>query len=198
MSDTARKRGRPTEGERAQRRDDILDAAVRLFLDQGFEAVTLDAIAAAARVTKRTIYSYIGDRTEVFLAAVERLGETALLDLSPEDGLEERASTIVRTLHADDAVGLHRLVIAESRRRPDLAERFYARGPRRYITALAERLPGRDEVRAEALFALLLGEAHRRRLLGLQAAPDEVESIAHARAALVSLHLATHVREVGE
>lgn len=188
-SSPTRKRGRPTERERSQRLDDILDAAVRLFVGEGFEAVTLDHIAAAAKVTKRTIYTYVGDRTEVFLAAVERLRERALHDTRPSDGLAQLAETIVRTLHSDDAVGLHRLVIAEAGRFPDLAHRFYDEGPRRYISAVRERLGQGERERAEALFGLLLGEAHRERLLGLRAAPDDATARAHARAALSLLNI---------
>jgi AcrR family transcriptional regulator len=186
----ARKRGRPTEHERTQRLDEILDAAVRLFVAEGFEAVTLDHIAAAAKVAKRTIYTYLGDRTEVFLAAIERLRERALHETQPSDGLAQLAETIVRTLHSDAAVGLHRLVIAEAGRFPDLARRFYDEGPGRYIAALRERLGKEQKDRAEALFGLLLGEAHRERLLGLRAAPDETAARAHARAALSLLSIA--------
>lgn len=186
----ARKRGRPTESERAQRRDDILDAAVRLFVDEGYEQVNLDRIAAEAHVTKRTIYSYVGDRSEVFLAAVARLSERALHDAQSADGLAQLAQAIVHTLHSDDAVGLHRLVIAESRRFPELAARFYDEGPRRYVAAIRARLAAagvEDDGSAEALFALLLGEPHRQRLLGLRAAPDQTASAAQARAALLQL-----------
>lgn len=198
---TARKRGRPTVTERARRLDDILDAAVRLFVDEGFEPVTLDRIAAAAHVTKRTIYTYLGDRTEVFLAAVERLSERTLHEAQPADGLEQLAPKIVHALHSDDAIGLHRLVIAESRRFPELAERFYDRGPRRYIAAIDARLPrdgsDADHGRAEALFALLLGEPHRQRLLGLRPAPDVAASAAHARAVLERARIAPRREEDG-
>jgi AcrR family transcriptional regulator len=190
----ARRRGRPPEAERARRRDDILDAAVRLFVQDGFEPVTLDRIAAAAHVAKRTIYSYIGDRTEVFLAAVERLRERAL-QLSSTDGLEQLALAIVLTLHSDDAIGLHRLAIGESHRFPDLAVRFYDDGPLSYIAALRSRLPESDADRAEALFALLLGEPHRQRLLGLRPAPDRAEAAAHASAALSALGMTGTTRE---
>ncbi|WP_314149760.1 TetR/AcrR family transcriptional regulator [uncultured Leifsonia sp.] len=190
----ARRRGRPPEAERARRRDDILDAAVQLFVQDGFEPVTLDRIAAAAHVAKRTIYRYIGDRTEVFLAAVERLRERAL-QLSPTDGLEQLALAIVLTLHSDDAIGLHRLAIGESHRFPDLAVRFYDDGPLSYIAALRSRLPESDADRAEALFALLLGEPHRQRLLGLRPAPDRAEAAAHASAALSALGMTGTTRE---
>lgn len=180
----ARKRGRPTAAERAQRIDDVLDAAVRLFARDGFDQVTLDDIAAEARVTKRTIYAYVGDRTEVFLAAVGRLREHTLHSVGLELALEPLAHQIVRTLHSDAAISLHRLAIAESRRFPELAERFYDEGPQRYVAALRERLPATDRPRAEALFALLLGEPHRQRLLGLRSAPDDDAAATHAAAAL--------------
>ncbi|BBA96421.1 putative TetR family transcriptional regulator [Actinacidiphila reveromycinica] len=181
---TARKRGRPTAAERAQRRDEILDAAVRLFVAGGFEQVTLDDIAARAHVTKRTIYAYVGDRTEIFLAAVERLRERALEQPVREDGLVDLAAKIVFALHGDEAVGLHRLMITEAHRFPDLARRFYDDGPRGYVAALADRLTPPDPETAEALFALLLGEPHRRRLLGLAPAPTRQAAAAHARSAV--------------
>lgn len=185
-----RKRGRPTAAEREARRDDVLDAAVRLFAARGLGGVSLDEIAAEARVTKRTIYAYFGDRTEIFLAAVERLRRRTVPAADPRaDGLEALAIHIVATLHSDEAVGLHRLMIIEAAAFPELAAGFYEEGPRAYIAALRERLPGGDGARAEALFSLLLGEPHRQRLLGLRAAPSPAAAAAHARAALASLSL---------
>jgi AcrR family transcriptional regulator len=184
-----RKRGRPSADERAQRRDDILDAAVRLFIRGGFEQVTLDDIVAEAHVTKRTIYAYIGDRTEIFLAAVERLRERTLRQAEPDDGLTRLAEDIAFMLQSDEAVGLHSLMIGEARRFPELARRFYEEGPRGYIARLQALLPGDEADRAEQLFALLLGEPHRQRLLGLRPAPDRATAGAQARDALAALGL---------
>ncbi|WP_313542262.1 TetR/AcrR family transcriptional regulator [Leifsonia aquatica] len=184
-----RKKGRPTEQERAQRRDDILDAAVRLLIADGFHQVTLDTIAAEAHVTKRTIYSYFGDRTDIGIAAVDRLRERVLGAPDDAHDLAELAAAIVFTLHSDEAVGLHRLMIAEAGSLPGLAERFYADGPRSYIAALDRRLPDSDPDRATALFALLLGEPHRQRLLGLREAPTRREAAEHAASALRLLGL---------
>ncbi|WP_025157811.1 TetR/AcrR family transcriptional regulator [Leifsonia aquatica] len=184
-----RKRGRPTEQERAQRRDDILDAAVRLLIADGFHQVTLDSIAAEAHVTKRTIYGYFGDRTDIGIAAVDRLRERVLDVPHDAHSLPELAAAIVFTLHSDEAIGLHRLMIAEASSLPGLAERFYADGPRSYIVALDQRLPSPDRERATALFALLLGEPHRQRLLGLRAAPTRREAAAQAQGALRLLGL---------
>lgn len=182
-----RKKGRPTADERAQRRDEILDAAVRLFIRGGFEQVTLDDIVGEAHVTKRTIYAYIGDRTEIFLAAVERMRERTFRQVAADAGLRELAEHIVFMLQSDEAVGLHRLMIAEAQRFPELARRFYEEGPRGYIVRLEALLPDSDPLLAEQLFALLLGEPHRQRLLGIRAAPDRAMAALQARAALSAL-----------
>ncbi|WP_430331884.1 TetR/AcrR family transcriptional regulator [Rhodococcus sp. ACT016] len=179
-----RKKGRPTAAERAQRRDDILDAAVGLFVARGFAQVTLDDIVAEAHVTKRTIYGYFGDRTEVFLAAVERLRHRTLRQPSSGQSLEELATDIVLALHSDEAIGLHRLMITEAHSFPDLATGFYRDGPQAYIAALNDRLPEPDLELAQSVFALLLGEPHRQRLLGLRAAPDPTEAATHAASVL--------------
>ncbi|MET7339505.1 TetR/AcrR family transcriptional regulator [Nonomuraea sp. NPDC005650] len=185
-----RKRGRPTAQERAQRRDEILDAAVRLFVSEGFHSVSLDDVAARARVTKRTIYAYFGSKTEIFLAAVERLRQRTLgLAGSEEDALADLAARIVLALHSDEAIGLHRLMIIEAYTFTDLAQRFYQDGPESYIQALNERLPQPDLDRARALFTLLLGEPHRQRLLALRPPPSPAGARAHALEALRQLGL---------
>ncbi len=195
-SSATRKRGRPTDDERAERRDQILDAAVALFVSNGYGGVTVDDVATASRVTKRTIYTYFGDKAEVFTAAIERFRGRALTDLGPDEGtLEDVATRLVHVLHSDGAVGLHRLMIGESAQFPELAARFYRSGPRGYVELLArhlrDRAAGDDPAQlAEALFGLLLGEAHRRRLLGLSPAPTRAAARDHARAALALLRIA--------
>lgn len=190
----SRKRGRPTESERTERQEQILDAAVALFVSRGYGQVTIDEIAAVSRVTKRTIYAYFGDKAEVFTAAVERFRSRALDDVGGgAQTLEDLSARLVFVLHSDDAVGLHRLMIGESAQFPDLAERFYDSGPRGYIALLEQCLApaGVTEAasKAEALFGLLLGESHRRRLLGLAAAPDPAAAERHAAEALGLLGL---------
>lgn len=186
-----RKRGRPTGDERAIRREQILDAAIDLFLESGYGGVTLDSLAATARVTKRTIYAYVGDKAAVFEAVVSRLSLQVLPD-SRSDGLEALAVRLVMTLHSDIAIGLHRMVIAEASQFPELAAGFYASGPERYLATLsdliAENVPD-SQATAEQLFALLLGEPHRRRLLGLESAPTRARAEVLARAAVRSLGL---------
>lgn len=187
-----RKRGRPTEAEREARRGHILDEALRLFVSRGYGAVTIDELAQGAQVTKRTIYAYFGDKAGVFTAVIERFRAQAG-DLSGA-GLHETATRIVEVLFSESAVGMHRLMIAEALQFPELAASFYESGPRGYIDLLGAGLPGElgeteRSALAEALFGLLLGEPHRRRLLGLSEAPNRAAARAHVTSALALLRL---------
>ena len=189
-----RKRGRPTADERRRREGEILDAALGVFLKTGYGASTVDELAAAAQVTKRTIYAYYGDKAEVFAAMVRYLAAAVSLDAARDhDTLETLAARIVVRVHSDELVGLHQLVIAESTRFPELALVLHANGDARHVARLAEHIraergPAREPL-AEPLFSLLLGEKHRRRLLGIDPAPTPAQAAAHADAALALIGL---------
>ena len=190
-----RKRGRPTADERRTRETEILTAALDVFLRSGYGASTVDELAAAAQVTKRTLYAYYGDKAEIFSAMVKSLAAAVSLDAaSDRDTLETLAARIVSRLHSDELVGLHQLVIAESTRFPELALILHSSGDARHIARLAEHIraerdPAREPL-AEPLFSLLLGEKHRRRLLGIDPPPTPAQAAAHADAALALLGLA--------
>lgn len=192
-----RKRGRPTEAERAERKEQILDAAMERFMRDGYASTSVEQIAADCRVTKRTIYTYFGDKTEVFAAAIRRLHARAVDQPAPgsrPETLTGLAIRIVQSVQSAEAIALHRLVIAEAPRFPELASTFYTVGPAHYIDLLASALAGRGtrsqaRARAESLFTLLLGEAHRKRLLGLLDPPSPAQARAHARHVLAQLDL---------
>jgi AcrR family transcriptional regulator len=56
----------------AERRSLIVDAAGRLFGEQGYDAARLDDIAAAAGVTKPILYRHFADKQALYLALLER------------------------------------------------------------------------------------------------------------------------------
>jgi len=187
-----RKRGRPTPAERRARETEILASALGVFLRSGFGAATLDELAAAAKVTKRTIYAYFGDKDALFAAMVEDLAVTVSLDpASDRDTLEQLAARIVFRVHSDELVGLHRLVIAEAVRFPELATVLHTYGDARHIARLTEHIRAERGASfadlAKPLFSLLLGERHRRRLLGIDPAPTPAEADVHARDCLALL-----------
>jgi AcrR family transcriptional regulator len=177
------KRGRPTADERVLRRERILDAAVAQFSARGFGATSLDEVASTAGVTKRTLYVDFGDKSALFAAAVEREHDRIRAVAADAGSLADVATEIVFVLLSDSAVALHRSVIAEAPRFSELAQAFYETGPQHSIDLLARYLPT-GATTAPALYSLLLGEPHRRRLLGLDPAPTRPAAAAHAATVL--------------
>lgn len=119
-------------GGQPAKRQAIIDAALRVFLRNGFTDTSVDAIAAAAGVSKQTIYNHFGDKERLFATVVE----TAQRDASPqaEPDLEDKLANSedldrdlralgrswVRVALAEDVAALRRLVIAEWARHPQL------------------------------------------------------------------------------
>lgn len=186
------RRGRPTSAQREKRRRRMLEQSLKVFLAHGYQGSTLEELARASGVTKRTIYTDYGDKEGLFAAMVESLaGGISHGPGSSGETLESLAAQIVYRIHSDELVGLHRLVIAESPRFPRLAKAFYQRTDARHIEALRAHLVVRHGANAgpfaPALFSLLLGERHRQRLLGVRRAASRAEAGKIARDAIAQL-----------
>lgn len=65
---TSRPRGRP----RGFDRDDVLDRAMRLFWERGYEATSVSELTEAMGITPPTLYTFFGDKKHLFLEAVDR------------------------------------------------------------------------------------------------------------------------------
>ena len=59
-------------GERERKREALLLAAVRMFNARGFNATSLDDVAASLGVTKPVIYRYLGNKEQVLLECITR------------------------------------------------------------------------------------------------------------------------------
>jgi AcrR family transcriptional regulator len=82
------------------RRDQLLDVARDLVLESGTEAVTMEAVAAAAGVSKTLGYAYFENRTQLLLALFDRevgeLQRRAALEMAESPGLTEKLRAGVR------------------------------------------------------------------------------------------------------
>ncbi|MFB8892076.1 TetR/AcrR family transcriptional regulator [Microbacterium plantarum] len=177
-----RRRGRPPAHEQAARDARIVAVAADVFVEVGFHAASLDAIAQQAGVTKRTIYERIGDKSALLGAAVTDVH--GYLDVAARD-LRHACTLIATALFADRAIGLHRAAVAVALDDPAVSRAFYDAGPIAAQRYLAAHLDG-DDRRAEHLFGALLGEPHRRRLLGLDPEPAAASLDAHVDAVLAA------------
>ena len=61
-----------------QKRAAILTAARELFLSDGFDRTSVDAVAARAGVSKRTVYDYFGDKQTLLQAVVDGVGQSLI------------------------------------------------------------------------------------------------------------------------
>jgi TetR/AcrR family transcriptional repressor of mexJK operon len=184
------KRGRPSAAERAERQERVVDIVVGMLIAHGYDAVTFDRVSAEAHVAKRTLYADFIDRPGLVRAAVRR--QHPYLEDAQGGDLRAVAVAVVSHLLGAEAVGIHRAIIAAAD--PALAAEFYAEGPVRVQALLATLLGDRGAALAPTLFTALLGEPHRRRLLGLIEAPDAADVAAHVDGVLEALGLGSAPR----
>jgi TetR/AcrR family transcriptional repressor of mexJK operon len=86
----------------AHKRAAILSAARELFLADGFDRSSVDAIAAQARVSKRTVYDYFGDKQTLLHAVIETAGQSLLTAIRRT--LDETLTSRIETAELEDAL----------------------------------------------------------------------------------------------
>jgi AcrR family transcriptional regulator len=87
---------------RAEREQQMLEAADRVFARRGYQASSMDEIAAEVGVTKPMLYAYFGSKEGLYLASVQRAGEMLAQRLrdAAEGGPAERLEAGVRAFFA--------------------------------------------------------------------------------------------------
>ena len=151
--------GRPTRDAAAELGPRILDAATRLFLREGYAGTSMEAIAAAAAVSKRTLYKRFPDKPAVLRAAIAGLlarwlpgFDASLEDASLEAALLAAARYMLSVALAPEALALRRLLISEAERFPEVARAAREAGTAAGVARLAELLRSRAEI-ADPLWA---------------------------------------------
>ena len=180
-----RRGGRPSRIEAERLGEKILDVATELFLTNGYGGTSIEAIAQHARIAKRTFYTRFVDKADVFGAVVHRVVErlrpdnTASLFVGGtlEEILTRLARFIVRAALSPQALALHRVVLGEATRFPELAaavsEESGSREAVNRIAALLERearsrrLPLQNPSFVAAQFLQMVVALPQRRALGL-------------------------------
>ncbi len=195
---STRRGGRPSRADAARLGEHILAAAAALLLTQGFDATSMEAIAASAGVSKRTLYARFADKGAVLRAVVADLvarrlpGFTAALaepDLPA--ALTNAAGHMLDAALHPTGLGLYRLLVAEAGRIPALPALLHEAGANSGIAQLASRLAAAGlpdpAWRAEQFQRLVVG-APQARALGLgppMTAPERADHIARVVALLL-------------
>lgn len=140
--------GRPTRAEASRRQRHLIEVAGAMFMHQGFDGTSIDAVAEAAGTSKRTVYARFADKGELFGAVLRDLIERCLVPITRfqsgtvalEPALMEIGRHLLTAALASEAVSLHRIIIAESERQPAFGRLAYAEGRKPAVKAIAALL----------------------------------------------------------
>jgi TetR/AcrR family transcriptional regulator, mexJK operon transcriptional repressor len=188
-----RKGGRPLREDALKLREQILEFATELFLEQGYGSTSIEAVAARAGVSKRTFYDRFDDKAALFAAVVHRIIETIrpppnvplLAGANLTEILRRLAGLILQAALSPPAIALHRLVTGESSRFPELASAVENDGGQAEAIALiagllARELPTiklnpQDQVFAAQQFIYMVVAVPQRRATGFGAPMTQTE-----------------------
>jgi AcrR family transcriptional regulator len=183
--------GRPTREEAERRHRLLLTTAFRLFLDKGWDGVSVEEISRASGVAKGFIYARYTDKGALFTEAVERLMADAIGTLhlpaplpdDVEEGLVALGRRMLDVALQPEALAMFRQFIAEAGRLKDLARHFVERNP--VLELIAEVLgnyAGRGAIRiddprlaAEHFAILMIGIPRMKALFVGREPPAEEE-----------------------
>ncbi|WP_185961428.1 TetR/AcrR family transcriptional regulator [Telmatospirillum sp. J64-1] len=180
------------------KREQILAAAREEFLEYGYAATTMDAVAARAGVSKATIYAHFENKQTLFGAMITNRCEQSFDKLPVPRGdarslrteLHALGLMMIRLIYAPEAIALYRVVIAESARQPELGEIFHVSGPARAmasLTAYFQKLKDKGllaipdaRLTAEMFVGMLKGQDYMRRLLNMEEGGCRPEDLVEA------------------
>ena len=123
----------PRQRRKEARPQELLEAALALFVEKGFAATRTEEVARLAGVSKGTLYLYYPSKEELFKAVVRHnlsslIAEGAELAAQFEGSSSDLLSQLMQTwwqrIGNTPAAGIHKIVLAEVRNFPELAQ-FY-------------------------------------------------------------------------
>ena len=111
----------PSVGVRERKRRETLrritDAGVRLFIEKGFEGATVEEIAAAAGISRRTFFHYFESKDDILLSLQSNIGELFAAEVrrappggSPFELVRDAALRVCASIPADDMLAIDRLM----------------------------------------------------------------------------------------
>ncbi len=201
MQENVTKRpGRPKSEEKALA---IRNAAIDLFMAEGMDRTSMDAIAAAAGVSKQTVYSHFNSKEDLFRSCVAYKVMTYGLDASSlpaGDGVDTFLAHIGRsylTLISDPGViRMFRLMASEAETHAATVKSFHESGPVMTAANIAQLLEkympdDKKELTARAtseFLALIRGEYWLELILGTRSEISDEEMSTHVDHCVKQIH----------
>jgi len=193
-----------TIGSKAEQ---ILAAAVEVFLEHGYANASMDTVAARASVSKATIYAHFSSKKALFEAIIQNRCQKFGAGkpppgLDPVEALTELGRAIVTLMIAPEGLRMFRVIVGEAGRQAEMAEAFYTGGPANSLKNLSEvfalwdaegKLSVPNPRHAADLFLTLLrSDFYLRRQLNLPRQPEEMteEELVQRAVSVICTHYA--------
>ena len=179
-----------------EKRAAVMDAAIMLFLSDGYDGASLEAVAKAAGVSSATLYKHFPTKADLFGGIMARLwenkgeAEAAIPPAGdPRAGLTRIARDYAELLQRRQTVDLFRVIIAEAPRFPELGQELYERGKKPYLDRLRVYLQSEIDAGALVIDDIPLAKRQflgmindvlfwpRLLIIGLEITPEESESV---------------------
>lgn len=150
--------GRPSRAEAERRDERLLEVATALFVEQGFAATSIEAVARGAGVAKRTLYARYPDKAALYVAVIRRIinqwQQVVEDSVPPEAAITDVLTALGRSLMVavtdPRSLALHRVMYSEGPRFPEMAVLVHdlcAEHGWRTIAAILERETARGRLR---------------------------------------------------
>ena len=184
--------GRPTRDAAIERDQRLIEVATRLFLERGFEATSIEAVAEAARVSKPTVYAQYGDKRGLFTAVLRReiarwlaplaaaaseMPVDSAQDCSVEQRLIELGRQLLTLNCTADSIAFSRILTAQAINFPEVARLAVDEGWSKAVATTAEffdhlvafgALDLEDStIAAETFLNMVVGHTHRMATFGI-------------------------------
>lgn len=183
--------GRPKNTEIEQREKHLLRIAGETFLRFGFDGTTMDAVAEAAQISKRTLYVRYADKTILFNAVLRDLINRWLIPIdqfqSEHGELKDKLLALARYLTTfaltPQSVNVSRIIISEAQRWPEFGRLANEAGRKPVLQAIVSFLRQHDaelrpldlEMAAEQFMSLAVDSNLRRAYLGITISVEQIE-----------------------
>ncbi|MFK7956263.1 MAG: TetR/AcrR family transcriptional regulator [Lysobacterales bacterium] len=163
-------RGRPKS---ASKKTQIYRTASDLFLEHGYDGVSMDQVAERAGVSKQTVYSHYASKEALFSACIRnKCADHELYDGALDPALP--VALVLKNLvgrfndlfHSDEAIKLKRLLHGHAESNPRLSEIFFEAGPAMMMQSLEHYL--QTQVEREVLLIDDISTAARQLLYMIQ------------------------------
>lgn len=180
------------------RRQAFLQAARRVFLDQGYEAASVNDVVRLAGGSLATLYAQFGNKEGLFLAVAQDQHERFVRAMMPdsvdhlplEQGLQAIGEHFVRALLAKENLAFFRIIIGEGRKFPQLMQRYISTGAdkvrdvvARYLRAAAPNVEDADAT-ASYFLEVLRAKHHYRALAEESYALSDAQVSGHVAGAV--------------